>query len=89
MKGQEGPVYKGLWTLEVEKGSAVHWQEELGSRTDTTYLRFFFFYYFIFFFSRTAVRRMDTGCLFSAHWPRGVSYEGWAVLSDGHFWTPY
>ena len=42
-----------------------------------------------FDFLRTAIRRLDTGCLFLAHWPRGVSFEGWAVLSDRHFWTPY
>ena len=59
-----GCIYKGLWTLGVEKGSAVHRREELGSRTDTTYLRFVFL--------RTAVRRLDTGCLLLAHWPRGV-----------------
>ena len=65
-KGREGPglLYKGLWTLGVEKGSVVHRREELGSRTDTTYLRFVFL--------RTAVRRLDTGCLLLAHWPRGV-----------------
>ena len=43
-----GCILKGLWTLGVEKGSAVHRREELGSRTDTTYLRFVFL--------RTAVR---------------------------------
>ena len=59
-----GCIYKGLWTLGVEKGSAVHWREEFGSRMDTTYLRFVFL--------RTAVRRLDTGCLLLAHWPRGV-----------------
>ena len=59
-----GCIYKGLWTLGVEKGSVVHRREELGSRTDTTYLRFVFL--------RTAVRRLDTGCLLLAHWPRGV-----------------
>ena len=59
-----GCIYKGLWTLGVEKGSAVHWREEFGSRTDTTYL--------LFVFLRTAVRRLDTGCLLLAHWPRGV-----------------
>ena len=48
----------------MEKGSAVHWREEFGSRTDTTYL--------LFVFLRTAVRRLDTGCLLLAHWPRGV-----------------
>ena len=26
----------------------------------------------LFFFLRTAVRRLDTGCLLLAHWPRGV-----------------
>ena len=59
-----GCIYKGLWTLGVEKGSVVHWREEFGSRTDTNYLRFVFL--------RTAVRRLDTGCLLLAHWPRGV-----------------
>ena len=34
-----GCIYKGLWTLGVEKGSAVQWREELDSRTDKTYLR--------------------------------------------------
>ena len=27
---------------------------------------------FVLIFLRTAVRRLDTGCLLLAHWPRGV-----------------
>ena len=34
-------------------------------RTQATFVLFFFFL-------RTAVRRLDTGCLLLAHWPRGV-----------------
>ena len=75
-----GCIYKGLWTLGVEKGSAVHRREELGSRTDTTYLRFVFFTY-----CGTSIGYWLP--FTSALAPR-CSYEGWAVLSGGHFRTP-
>ena len=75
-----GCIYKGLWTLGVEKGSAVHRREELDSRTNTTYLRFVFFTY-----CGTSIGYWLP--FTSALAPR-CSYEDWAVLSGGHFRTP-
>ena len=71
-----GCIYKGLWTLGVEKGSAVHRREELGSRTDTTYLRFVFVF---FTYCGTSIGYWLP--FTSALAPR-CSYEGWWALPD-------
>ena len=77
-----GCIYKGLWTLGVEKGSAVHWRRGKSLavvRTQPTFVLFFY------------VLRLSIGYwppFTSALAPR-CSYEGWAVLSGGHFRTPF
>ena len=51
---------------ERECGAPADGKSSAVVRTQPTFVCFFFV------FLRTAVRRLDTGCLLLAHWPRGV-----------------